>query len=144
MKGTLNVLESCTKVPSIKRVVITSSMASVMFTAKPLKPDVVMDETWFSSPVLCEEQKACAHCKMKFQLLKYVSFPCSTVRSRGPIVIITMQNLFNYIYFRSSTSMNDMTRFSMCLELINVFEILVHRPPSFIIPLEKHWRSRQL
>nr|XP_017241911.1 PREDICTED: tetraketide alpha-pyrone reductase 1-like [Daucus carota subsp. sativus] len=57
VKGTLNVLESCTKVPSIKRVVITSSMASVMFTAKPLKPDVVMDETWFSSPVLCEEQK---------------------------------------------------------------------------------------
>ncbi|KAK1369306.1 cinnamoyl-CoA reductase 1-like [Heracleum sosnowskyi] len=57
VKGTLNVLQSCAKVPSIKRVVITSSMASVMITGKPLKPDVVVDETWFSSPVLCEEQE---------------------------------------------------------------------------------------
>ncbi|XP_074335374.1 phenylacetaldehyde reductase-like isoform X1 [Apium graveolens] len=61
VKGTLNVLQSCTKIPSIKRVVITSSMASVMVTGKPLKPDVVMDETWFSSPALCEEQKLYYH-----------------------------------------------------------------------------------
>lgn len=61
VKGTINVLQSCTKVPSIKRVVITSSMASVMVTGKPLAPDVVMDETWFSSPALCEEQKVCVH-----------------------------------------------------------------------------------
>uniref|UniRef100_A0A166IGF3 NAD-dependent epimerase/dehydratase domain-containing protein n=1 Tax=Daucus carota subsp. sativus TaxID=79200 RepID=A0A166IGF3_DAUCS len=52
VKGTLNVLQSCTKFPSIKRVVITSSTASIMITGKPLKPDTVMDETWFSSPVL--------------------------------------------------------------------------------------------
>nr|XP_017230436.1 PREDICTED: cinnamoyl-CoA reductase 1-like [Daucus carota subsp. sativus] len=58
VKGTLNVLQSCTKFPSIKRVVITSSTASIMITGKPLKPDTVMDETWFSSPVLCEERKA--------------------------------------------------------------------------------------
>ncbi|XP_074335768.1 phenylacetaldehyde reductase-like isoform X2 [Apium graveolens] len=57
VKGTLNVLQSCTKVPSVKRVVVTSSMASVIVTGKPLKPDVVMDETWFSSAALCEEQK---------------------------------------------------------------------------------------
>ncbi|KAK1369300.1 cinnamoyl-CoA reductase 1-like [Heracleum sosnowskyi] len=57
VKGTLNVLQSCAKVPSIKRVVITSSTASVVVTGKPLTPDVVIDETWFSSPVLCEEQK---------------------------------------------------------------------------------------
>ncbi|XP_074335244.1 phenylacetaldehyde reductase-like isoform X2 [Apium graveolens] len=61
VKGTLNVLQSCAKVPSIKRVVITSSLASVMVTEKPLKPDVVMDETWFSSAALCEEQKLYYH-----------------------------------------------------------------------------------
>ncbi|KAK6119254.1 hypothetical protein DH2020_047000 [Rehmannia glutinosa] len=57
VKGTINVLRSCKKVSSIKRVVITSSMASVMFNYNPLNPDVVADETWFSDPVFCEEKK---------------------------------------------------------------------------------------
>ena len=47
VKGTLTVLRSCAKVPSIKRVIVTSSMASVMFNKKPLTPDVIIDETWF-------------------------------------------------------------------------------------------------
>ena len=59
MKGTLNVLRSCAKVPSIKRVIITSSMASVTLNGKPLIPDVVVDETWFSDRVTCEELKVC-------------------------------------------------------------------------------------
>ncbi|KAF2293456.1 hypothetical protein GH714_001919 [Hevea brasiliensis] len=57
VKGTLNVLRSCAKVPSLKRVIITSSMASVMFNGKPLTPDVVIDETWFSDPAHCESIK---------------------------------------------------------------------------------------
>ncbi|XP_043814340.1 phenylacetaldehyde reductase [Manihot esculenta] len=57
VKGTLNVLRSCTKVPSLKRVIITSSMASVMFDGKPLIPDVVIDEIWFSDPTYCESIK---------------------------------------------------------------------------------------
>ncbi|KAJ9158828.1 hypothetical protein P3X46_024374 [Hevea brasiliensis] len=57
VKGTLNVLKSCAKVPSIKRVVITSSMTTVMFNAKPLSPDVIVDETWFSDRAFCEEKK---------------------------------------------------------------------------------------
>ncbi|XP_022769978.1 tetraketide alpha-pyrone reductase 1-like [Durio zibethinus] len=57
IKGTLNVLKSCAKVASIKRVVITSSMSSVVRNGKPLTPDVVVDETWFSDPLLCEEGK---------------------------------------------------------------------------------------
>ncbi|CAK9160511.1 unnamed protein product [Ilex paraguariensis] len=57
VKGTLNVLTSCAKVSSIKRVVVTSSMASVRFNRKPLNPDVVIDETWFSDPVFCQESK---------------------------------------------------------------------------------------
>ena len=57
MKGTLNVLRSCTKVPSVRRVVITSSIVATIFNGKTLTPDVVVDETWFSDPAFCEESK---------------------------------------------------------------------------------------
>jgi len=57
VKGTLNVLRSCAKYPSIKRVVVTSSMAAVAYNGKPRTPDVVVDETWFSSPEICEQSK---------------------------------------------------------------------------------------
>ncbi|KAF3963724.1 hypothetical protein CMV_011916 [Castanea mollissima] len=57
VKGTLNVLRSCAKVQSIKRVVITSSMAAVSFNGKPLAPDVVIDESWFSNAAVCEKSK---------------------------------------------------------------------------------------
>jgi nucleoside-diphosphate-sugar epimerase len=57
VKGTLNVLRSCAKYPSISRVVVTSSMAAVAYNGKPRTPDVVVDETWFSSPELCEQAK---------------------------------------------------------------------------------------
>ncbi|CAN0901786.1 Phenylacetaldehyde reductase [Linum grandiflorum] len=46
LKGTLNVLNSCAKTPSIKRVVLTSSIAAVAYNGKPRTPDVVVDETW--------------------------------------------------------------------------------------------------
>ena len=59
VKGTLNILRSCAKVPSIRRVVVTSSMASVAFTGQTLTPDVVVDETWFSDPAVCEKLKVC-------------------------------------------------------------------------------------
>ncbi|KAL0429501.1 UNVERIFIED_CONTAM: Tetraketide alpha-pyrone reductase 1 [Sesamum radiatum] len=58
VKGTLNILRSCSKVTSVRRVVVTSSMASVSFNDKPKGPDVVIDETWFSDPAFCEETKA--------------------------------------------------------------------------------------
>ncbi|KAH7546436.1 hypothetical protein FEM48_Zijuj01G0200700 [Ziziphus jujuba var. spinosa] len=38
---------------SIKRVVVTSSFASVAANGKPLTPDVVVGETWFSDFVYC-------------------------------------------------------------------------------------------
>ncbi|PON84841.1 Hopanoid-associated sugar epimerase [Trema orientale] len=57
VKGTLSVLRSCAKAPSVKRVVITSSMISALMTVKPLTPDVVVDETWFSDPIFCENLK---------------------------------------------------------------------------------------
>ncbi|KAJ4840307.1 hypothetical protein Tsubulata_022053 [Turnera subulata] len=57
VKGTLNVLNSCAKHPSIKRVVLTSSIAAVAYNGKPRTPDVVVDETWFSDPDICKESK---------------------------------------------------------------------------------------
>ncbi|XP_039688697.1 phenylacetaldehyde reductase [Medicago truncatula] len=56
VKGTLNVLKSCAKSPSVKRVVITS-IASVVYNGRPRTPEVVVDETWFSNPDLLWEQK---------------------------------------------------------------------------------------
>ncbi|KAJ1685968.1 hypothetical protein LUZ63_017358 [Rhynchospora breviuscula] len=58
VNGTLNVLGSCAKYSSIKRVVVTSSMAAAVYNRKPKNPDVVVDETWFSSPEVCEQSKS--------------------------------------------------------------------------------------
>lgn len=60
VKGTLNVLKSCAKSQSVKRIVFTSSMAAVTYTGKPRNPDDVVDETWFSNPDFCRESKVCA------------------------------------------------------------------------------------
>ncbi|KAB1226398.1 Cinnamoyl-CoA reductase 1 [Morella rubra] len=57
VKGTLNVLKSCAKSPSVKRVVLTSSIAAVAYNGRPRTPDVVVDETWFSDPEICKAVK---------------------------------------------------------------------------------------
>lgn len=56
VNGTLNVLRSCKKA-SIKRVIVTSSMAAVAYNGKPRTPDIVVDETWFSHAELCEKSQ---------------------------------------------------------------------------------------
>ncbi|KAI9078249.1 hypothetical protein K1719_039751 [Acacia pycnantha] len=53
VKGTLNVLKSCAKFPSVRRVVLTSSIVAVAYNGKPRTPEVVVDEAWFSDPDLC-------------------------------------------------------------------------------------------
>nr|CAD1821941.1 unnamed protein product [Ananas comosus var. bracteatus] len=58
LKGTLNVLASCTKASSIRRVVVTSSMAAVMYNERPRTPEVVVDETWFSDAQFAEKSKS--------------------------------------------------------------------------------------
>ncbi|XP_072975387.1 phenylacetaldehyde reductase-like [Typha angustifolia] len=57
VKGTLNVLASCAKTPSVKRVVITSSMSAVTQNGKPKSPNVVVDETWFSIAEIYKQSK---------------------------------------------------------------------------------------
>ncbi|KAI5064910.1 hypothetical protein GOP47_0019605 [Adiantum capillus-veneris] len=56
VKGTQNVLNACVKAKSIKRVVLTSSTAAVIYTPSR-KPDDVVDESFFSDPVFCQEKK---------------------------------------------------------------------------------------
>ncbi|XP_058077518.1 phenylacetaldehyde reductase-like [Magnolia sinica] len=58
VKGTLNILGSCAKTSTVKRVVVTSSMAAVAYNRKPRTPDVVVDETWFSDPEVCTETQS--------------------------------------------------------------------------------------
>lgn len=65
MKGTLNVLKSCVKSPSLKRVVLTSSIAAVAYNGKPRTPDVVVDETWFTDPDFCAQSNVCV-CAFEF------------------------------------------------------------------------------
>ncbi|XP_062115461.1 phenylacetaldehyde reductase-like [Humulus lupulus] len=58
LKGTLNVLRSCAKVASLKRVVLTSSMATVILSGTPpSSTDMIVDETCFSNPIYCKNSK---------------------------------------------------------------------------------------
>ncbi|CAL5423799.1 unnamed protein product [Camellia sinensis] len=57
LKGTLNVLGSCAKSPTVKRVVLTSPMAAVECTSRPRTPEEITDETWFSDLEFCTENK---------------------------------------------------------------------------------------
>ena len=57
VKGTLNVLRSCAKARSVKRVVLTSSIAAVTYNGRPKTPDVIVDEKWFSDIEICRKRK---------------------------------------------------------------------------------------
>ncbi|KAF5931246.1 hypothetical protein HYC85_032119 [Camellia sinensis] len=57
LNGTLNVLGSCAENPTVKRVVLTSSIAAVAYNGRPRTSDVIIDETWFSDPKSCKENK---------------------------------------------------------------------------------------
>ncbi|KAL0703695.1 hypothetical protein Bca4012_070120 [Brassica carinata] len=57
VKGTIDVLDTCRKISSVKRVILTSSMAAVLIRQPPLEPNDVVDETFFSDPSVCIESK---------------------------------------------------------------------------------------
>ncbi|MCO5555380.1 hypothetical protein L7F22_008926 [Adiantum nelumboides] len=56
VKGTRNVLNACGKAKSIKRVVLTSSVAAVLYSPTR-KPEDVVDESFFSDPTFCQQNK---------------------------------------------------------------------------------------
>ncbi|GAB4860916.1 hypothetical protein Ancab_036077 [Ancistrocladus abbreviatus] len=58
VKGTLNVLKSCAKAKSIRRVVLASLMAAVAFTRQPATADDLLHKTWFSVPSKTLAEKA--------------------------------------------------------------------------------------
>jgi len=68
LKGTLNVLKSCVNSPTLKRVVVTSSIAAVSFNDRPKNPDVVVDETWYSDPEYCKRNGVCSVSSHKLSL----------------------------------------------------------------------------
>ncbi|KAL9305554.1 putative cinnamyl-alcohol dehydrogenase [Arabidopsis thaliana] len=57
LKGTMNVLNTCKETPSLRRVILTSSTAAVLFRQPPVEASDVVDETFFSDPSLCRETK---------------------------------------------------------------------------------------
>jgi len=79
LKGTLNVVKSCAKATSVKRVVLTSSLATVLYNGKPRTPEVVVDETWFSDPNILRENEVCAIVlsqQLLFVFLLLISYFC--------------------------------------------------------------------
>lgn len=66
---------SCAKTASVKRVVVTSSMAAVAYNGRPRTPDVVVDETWFSDSELCTQTKVCVDTSHRNRYLHFI-FMC--------------------------------------------------------------------
>ncbi|KAL5708081.1 hypothetical protein ACHQM5_018915 [Ranunculus cassubicifolius] len=57
VKGTLNVLQSCAKTSSVKRVIVTSSAVAAISNTNIRTPETVVDETWYSDPEFCRKSK---------------------------------------------------------------------------------------
>jgi len=74
IKGTLNVLNSCANSPSLKCVVLTSSVAAVAYHGKPRTPDVV-DETWFTDADFLVKSNLCASQKPYSLLHWFTNLP---------------------------------------------------------------------
>lgn len=54
VKGTLNLLEAAAKASSVKRVVLTSSVASVAYGSTPRIASAVFDESSWTDPELAK------------------------------------------------------------------------------------------
>ncbi|KAH6824551.1 Rossmann-fold superfamily protein [Perilla frutescens var. hirtella] len=57
VKGSVNVLRSCSKAASVRRVVLTSSTAAVMYNFNSFGPGVFVDETWVSDHDFCQQNE---------------------------------------------------------------------------------------
>ncbi|CAH1452150.1 unnamed protein product [Lactuca virosa] len=85
--GTLNVLKSAAKVPSLKRVVLTSSMTAVMFRVEPWEFGAEVDETWFSDPETCEQKKKQLKLEEWTMKLKFAYLAWMITKKLGVILV---------------------------------------------------------
>ena len=60
LKGSMNVLRACTKSPSVKRVVMTSSCSAIRYDYNRSEKDPPLDETVWSNIEYCREYKVWA------------------------------------------------------------------------------------
>lgn len=60
VRGTWNVLKSCKKNPALRRVVLTSSSATVR-ARENFDPKIPLDESSWSSIDLCQRQQVITH-----------------------------------------------------------------------------------
>ncbi|PHU29449.1 hypothetical protein BC332_01542 [Capsicum chinense] len=66
VKGTLNVLGSAARTPSVRRVVLTSSEAAAAFNGKPITPDTVIETCWSDPDFYRELQTLAEDAAWKF------------------------------------------------------------------------------
>ena len=90
INGTLNVLRSCKKNPSLKRVVLTSSSSTVRIKDEAdLPPNVLLDETSWSSIEYCESlQVSVEHSipNSRSVLVPVQTFSLKSVRSLSDVI----------------------------------------------------------
>ncbi|CAM6099850.1 unnamed protein product [Calypogeia fissa] len=55
VKGTINLLEAAARAKSVQRVVLTSSIASLIYNSRP-RLGAIVDESWWSDPEWCRER----------------------------------------------------------------------------------------
>lgn len=86
LKGTLNLLAAVAKAKSVKRVVLTSSTASVVYNRRPRTADTVVDESWWSDPDLCRETKVSwiATGVLVFRCISYLPYEEKFLSFFGP------------------------------------------------------------
>ncbi|GJS45932.1 cinnamoyl-CoA reductase 1-like protein [Tanacetum coccineum] len=104
LKGTLKVLGSCSKASTVKRVVVTSSVAAVAYNGRPRILEVVEDETWFFDQDICSEnmqdsrgvRKFSAECTNDTVVKDVLSYPrgLSVTKLEMPMRTKTSQGLF--------------------------------------------------
>ncbi|KAL9234790.1 hypothetical protein vseg_009616 [Gypsophila vaccaria] len=108
VSGTLNVLASCAKNPTVIRVVFTSSMAAVQFNDRPQPPEVVVDETWWSNPEICKfsplkwyliSKTLAEQAAWKYAKEKGIDLVCiNPTVCIGPLLQNTINGSCSYIY----------------------------------------------
>lgn len=94
VEGTLNILRSCARTPSIRRIVMTSSSAAVRVN-DTYAPGAVLDDSSWSSLEFCEKHKVLENaCTSGWSCSKNVNFRMSHLVSAS-LVNVQSEELVN-------------------------------------------------